>query len=79
MNFQNYIASIPLDNSNDHFILVFDITSIQYAIESLQYSKVVGEPLRLGLIYTFLLKHGTELTVLRKRLPPQEVCPNLYY
>ena len=31
MNFQNDILSIPIDNFKDHYVLVFDMTSIQDA------------------------------------------------
>ena len=46
-NFQYDILSIPIDNFKDHYLLVFDSTSIQEASESFHYPKPVGEPLRL--------------------------------
>ena len=33
MNIQDYILSIPLDNFNDHHVLVIDLTSMQDATE----------------------------------------------
>ena len=29
MNFQDEILSIPVDNYKDHYVLVFDLTSMQ--------------------------------------------------
>ena len=47
MNFQDEIPSIPIDNFQDHYVLVFDLTSMQDAVEHCQYPVLVGEPLRL--------------------------------
>ena len=68
MNFQDDIPSIPNDNFRDHYVLVFDLTSMQDAIENYHYPELVGEPLRLELNFTFPLKHDTELTVSGERL-----------
>ena len=68
MNFQIDIPSIPIDNSRDHYVLVFDLTSIQDATENFHYPELVGEPLRLQLNFTFSLEHVTELIVSAGRL-----------
>ena len=68
MNFQDDIHSIPIDNFKDHYVLVFDLTSIQDAIENCHYPELVGEPLRLELNVTFPLEHVTELIVLGERM-----------
>ena len=68
MNFQDDISSIPIDNFKDHYILVFDLTSIQDATENCHYPELVGEPLRLELNFTFLLELVTELVVLGERM-----------
>ena len=34
MNFQDDIPSIPIDNFKDHYVLVFDLTSMQDATEN---------------------------------------------
>ena len=44
------------------------LTSMQDATEKCQYPELVGEPLRLDLIFTFPLKHVTELIVLGERM-----------
>ena len=68
MNFQDDIPSIPIDDFKDHFVLVFDLTSIQDATENCHYSELFGEPLRLELNFTFPLEHVTELIVLEERM-----------
>ena len=64
MDFEDDIPSIPNDNFKDHFVLVFDLTSMQDANENCHHPELVGEPLRLELNFTFPLEHVTELIVL---------------
>ena len=66
--FQNDIPSIRIDNFKDHYVLVFDLTSMQDATEKCHYPELVGEPLRLHLNYTYPLEYLTELLVLRERM-----------
>ena len=68
MNFQDDIPSIPIDNFKDHYVLVFDLTSMQDATEKCHYPELAGEPLRLELTFTFPLEHVTELIVLGERM-----------
>ena len=68
VNFQDDIPSNPIDNFNDHYVLVFDLTSMQDATENCHYPELVGEPLRLELNFTFPLEHVTELIVLGDRM-----------
>ena len=68
MNFQGDIPSIPIDNSRDHYVLVFDFTSMRDANENCHYPDLVGETLRLELNFTFPLEHVTELTVMGERM-----------
>ena len=67
-NFQDDISSISFDNFKDHYVLVFDLTSIKDATENCHYPELVGKPLRLELHFTFLLEHVTELIVLGERI-----------
>ena len=69
MSFQDGIPSIPIEIFKDHYVLVFDLISLQDAIETCQYSEQAGEPLRLELNFTFPLEHFTELNVLGERMP----------
>ena len=66
--FQDDIPSILIDNFKDHYLLVFDLTSMQDATENFHYPELVGEPLRLELNFTFPPEHVTELFVLGERM-----------
>ena len=68
MNIQDDIPSIPIDDLIYHYVLVFDLTSMQDATENCLYSEIVGEPLRLELIFTHPLENVTELIVLGERM-----------
>ena len=68
MNFQDDIPSIPIDDFKDHFVLVFDLTSMQDATENCRYPDLVGEPLRLELNFTNPLENVTELIKLGERM-----------
>ena len=68
MNFQDNIPSIPIDDFKDHYVMVFDLTSMQDATENCHYPDLVGEPLRLELNFTNPLENVTELIVLGERL-----------
>ena len=67
-NFRGDIASTPIDNFKDHFVLVFDLPSVQDATEKYHYPELVGEPVRLELNSTFSLEHITELIVLGEQM-----------
>ena len=68
MNFQDDIPSIPIDNFQDHYVLVFDLTSMQDVTEHCHYPELVGEPLRLELNFNTTLEHVTEVIVLGERM-----------
>ena len=68
MNFQEHIPSNPIDDFRDHYVLVFDLTSMQDATENCHYPELVGEPLRLVLYFTIPLENVTELIVLGERM-----------
>ena len=52
MNFQDDVPSIPFDNFEDHYVLVFHLTSMQEATEHCQYPELIGKPLRLELYFS---------------------------
>ena len=64
MNFQDDTPSIPVDNFKDHYVLVFDLTSMQDATEHCHHPKLIGEPLRLELYFSSPLENVTEVIVL---------------
>ena len=49
MNFQDDIPSNPIDDFKEHYVLVFDLTSMQDATENCNYLELVGETLRVEL------------------------------
>ena len=73
MNFQDDFPSIPIDDFKDHYVLVFDLTSMQDATENCHYPELVGEALRLELNSTNTLENVTELIVLGERKSSVEV------
>ena len=68
MNFQDDIPSIPIDDSKDHYVLVYELTSMQDATENCHYPELVGEPLRVELNFTHPLENVSELIVLGERM-----------
>ena len=72
-NFQDDIPSIPLQNFEDNYVPVFDLTSMEDATENYHYTELVEEPQRLGLTFTFPLEHVTELIILGKRMSPLQL------
>ena len=68
MNFQDDIPSIPIDYFKDHYVLVFDLTSMQDATQNCHYLELVGKPLRIEIKFTFRLEYVTELIVLEERM-----------
>ena len=68
MNFQDDIPSIPFGDFKGHYVLVFDLTSMQDATEKCHYPELVGESLRLELKFSNPLESVTELIVLGERM-----------
>ena len=68
MIFQDDIPSIPVHTFKDHYVLVFDLTSMQDATEHCHYPELIGEPLRLELYISSLLENVTEVNVLGERM-----------
>ena len=68
MNFQDDIPSIPVDNFKDHYVIVFNLTSMQGATEHCHYPELIGEPLRLELYFSSPLENVTEVIVLGERM-----------
>ena len=67
LNFQDDIPSMPIDDFKDHYVMVYDLTSMEDATENCHYAELVGEPLRLELNFTHPLENVTELIVLGER------------
>ena len=68
MNFQDDIPSIPVDNFKDHYVLVFDLTSMQDATEHCHYPELFRKPLKLELYFSSPLEKVTQIIVLGERM-----------
>ena len=68
LNFQDEIPSLPIDDFKDHYVLVFDLTSMQDATETCHCPELVGDPLRVELNSTHPLENVTELIILGNRM-----------
>ena len=75
MNFHDDSPSVPIDNFKDHYVLVFDLTSMQDASEHCHYPELIGEPLRLEL--NFALESVTEVIILGERMSSVRKIPNM--
>ena len=64
MTFHDGILSLAMDTFRDHFVLVFDVTSMQHAAEICHFPELSGETLRLELSFTFPLDNVTGIIVL---------------
>ena len=62
------LQSIPIDNLKHHYVLMFDLISIQGATEHCHYSGWIGEPLRLELNLNGALGSVTEVKILGEQL-----------
>ena len=67
-NFQGDIRSIPIDTFKNHYVLVFELTSMQDVTGNSHYPELVAEPLRLELNFTYPLEQVTEFIVLSERM-----------
>ena len=68
MNFHDDIPSIPVYNFKDHYVLVFDLTSMQAATKHCHYPELIAEPLRLKLYFSSPLEIATEIIVMGERM-----------
>ena len=68
MQFNEDFPALPMEDFQNHYILVFDLTSLQDAAEHLHYPELSGESLRLEMFFQFPLEQVTELIFLGERL-----------
>ena len=68
MNFNEEIPSLPHNLFQNHYVLVFDLTSLQDAGEKIHYPELSGESIRLELFFDRPLRSVTELIVLGERM-----------
>ena len=68
MNFQDDFSSIPIDEFKDHYVMVFDLTSMQEATGNCHYHELVGKPQGLELIFTNPPENVNGIIVLGERM-----------
>ena len=71
MKAMNFNEEIPASSHNlfqNHYVLVFDLTSLQDAGESIHYPELSGESIRLEMFFDRPLRSVTELIVLGERM-----------
>ena len=68
VNFQDDNPSYPVDKFINHYVLIFDLTSMQDATEHCHYPGLFGEPLRLELYFSSPLENVTEVSVWSERM-----------
>ena len=57
-----------MEDFQNHYILVFDLTSLQDAAEQLYYPELIGESLRLEMFFQFSLGASREVIVSEERI-----------
>ena len=68
MQFNEGFPALPMEDFQNHYILVFELTSLQDAAEHLLYTELSGECLRLEMFLSISLEQVTEVIVLGERL-----------
>ena len=68
MSFNEEFPSIPVEDFNDHYILVFDLTSLQDCTEFIHYPELTGESLRVEMFFKTQLPSVTEVIILGERI-----------
>ena len=68
MNFNEEIPVLPNDFFTDHYVLVFDLTSLQDAGKNVHYPEISGENLCLEMFFERPLTIVTELIFLEERI-----------
>ena len=63
MDFHDDIPSILIDKSKNRYVLVFDLISMQDALENCHYLELFGMQLRLKLNFILSIVHVNELIV----------------
>ena len=68
MNFNEEIPALPNHQFQNHYILVFDLTSLKDAGENIHYPELSGESIRLEMFIDRSLRNVTEIIVMGERM-----------
>ena len=78
MQFNQGFPALPMEAFQNHYSLVFDLTSLQDAAEQLHYPEFSGESLRLEMFFQFPFEQVTKTIVLRERLSKLQIDKQKY-
>ena len=73
MQFNEDFLALPMKDFQNHYILVFDLNSLQDAAEQLHYPELSEESLRLEMFFQFPLEQVTEVIVVGERLSKVQI------
>ena len=68
LQFNEDFPALPMEDFPNHYIPVFDLTSLQDVAEQLHYPELSGESLRLEMLFQFPLEQVTVVIVLGESL-----------
>ena len=68
MQFNENFPALPMEDFQNIYVIVFDLTSLQDAAEQLDYPEISGESLRLEKFFQFPLEQVTDVILLGERL-----------
>ena len=68
MNFNEEIPALPNNLFQNHYVLVFDLTSLQDVGENIHYPELSGESIRLEMFFDRPLRNVTEIFILGERM-----------
>ena len=68
MHFNEDLPALPMEDFQNHYNLVFDLTSLQDAAEQLHDLELSGGSLRLEMFFQFPLEQVTKIIVSVERL-----------
>ena len=68
MNFNEEISALPNHQFQNHYILVFNLISLQDDDENIHYPELSGESIRLEMFFDRSLGNVTEIIVLGERM-----------
>ena len=73
MNIYEEIPALPNNLFQNHYVLVFDLTSLQDAGENVYYPELSGESIRLEMFFDRPLRSVTEVIALGERMSTVKV------
>ena len=73
MNFNEEIPALPNNLFQNHYVLVFDLTSLQDAGEKIHHPELSGESIRIEIFFDRPLRNMKEIIILGERMSTVEI------